>query len=1073
MTGRFIRLATLAIAAASYAMPQSVIQTVLGGPPNSIPALSATLNNPIGIVIDSSGNYYVSLQGIDLVIKIGANGIASPFAGNGASGFSGDGGPALQAELNNPAGLAVDSSGNVYIADSTNNRIRMVNSQGIITTVAGSALSTYTGDGGPATSAGLQFPLALCFDPSGNMYIADTSHSVIRMVNTNGIISTFAGVGSVATGGDKGPATQAGLNQPAGVLADGKGNVYIADSSNNTVRVVNNGIINEFAGQYLVGNTGDNGYAMNSLLNYPTSLSEDQAGNLYILDQNNNRVRVVSPSGLINAYAGSGVGGGAGDQGLATGASLAPRAITMDPANNLYIADGTNNRIREVYVSSHVINTIAGNGLSTITPRGILLSGSMVYFSDTTADRVRGVDLSNGATSLLAGDGVAEFQGDTAAATAASLNAPHGLAVDSSGNYYIADTGNDNIRQVNTAGIINTVAGNNTASFSGDGALATEAALNAPNDVAIDSGGNIWIADTSNQRIREAQVNGNINTVAGGGTSNANSGPATSLALSSPSGILAEASGSILISDTSHNRVMRLANGTLVTVAGGNGAGFSGDGGAATSAKLRQPLGLSEDSYGNIYIADSGNDAIRQVGADGIIATVAGLPPTASGSGTPGYNGDGSPATAFELNQPGNVTTAPNCMVLISDTSNHRVRELALSIAYTITTNPTGLQVIVDGAQVSTPATFNWLPGTQHTVSAPSTQPGSTGTQFIGGAAQSISVACGAPRQSVTVALTPQYLLTLAPGVGGTITGAQGYQASGAQVTLTASPYPGYTFAGWTGACTGTSTCVVTVSGPETVGANFTASGTGPAPAISSGGITTIPEWGATQAMLASGTWVEIQGTNLSPVTMEWSTASFIGNTAPTTLGGVTVTIGGTPAYLSYVSPTQINALVPAGVPSAVPGSLIVASTSVVVANGYGTSAAFTIATAAVLPGMDEPFGNGYLAAFQGATIVGSPGYAAVTPGQVITLYGIGFGAVTPSLPVGQIATSAAALTTPVTITIGGVNATVDYAGASVGSVGLYQFNVTVPSVAAGNQPVVVSLGGTALNQPALLTVAQ
>jgi uncharacterized protein (TIGR03437 family) len=372
--------------------------------------------------------------------------------------------------------------------------------------------------------------------------------------------------------------------------------------------------------------------------------------------------------------------------------------------------------------------------------------------------------------------------------------------------------------------------------------------------------------------------------------------------------------------------------------------------------------------------------------------------------------------------------------------------------------------VIVDGTQVTTPATFNWLPGTQHVVTTPSTQTGSTGTQFVGSAAQTITVPCGSPRQSVTVALTAQYLLTLAPGVGGTISGAQGYQAAGSQVTLTATPYAGYTFSSWTGACSGSGACQVTMSGPETVGATFTASGTGPTPTINSGGITTIPQWGGSST-IAPGTWIEIQGTNLSPVTMQWSSALFNGNTAPTTLGGVTVTVGGTLAYLSYVSSGQINALVPAGIP--------VGTTSVVVSNGYGASAAFSITAAAVLPGMDAPFGNGYIAAFQGATIVGSPGYAAVTTGQVITLYGIGFGPVTPSLAAGQIATATGTIASPVTVSIGGVNATVDYAGISIGSVGLYQFNVTVPSVAAGNQPVVITLGGTALNQSLLLTVGQ
>ena len=1064
MTRRLFWIATLATIASGCAESQSVIQTLLGGAPNNVPALAASLNNPIGIAVDPNGNLYVSVQGLNQVIRIGKNGTASAFAGSGAGGFSGDNGPATQAALNNPAGLCTDSQGNVYIADSSNNRIRKVSANGIITTVAGSAVSTYTGDGGLATSAGLQFPLAVSVDPSsGNLYIADTSHSVVRVVNPAGIISTFAGVGSAATGGDKGPATQAPLNQPAGVLADGKGNVYISDSSNNTVRVVTGGIINEFAGQYFPGNTGDNGYAMNALLHYPTSITEDQAGNVYVLDQNNNRVRRVNPNGIITDFAGSGVGGGAGDQGIATGASIQARAIAMDSQNNLYIADGTNNRIREVTASNGVISTIAGNGLSTITPRGIVMKGTVIYFSDTAANRVRSVDLSTGNTTLIAGTGTGQFGGDGGTAVQAALNAPRGLAMDSSGNLYIADTANNNIRKVDTSGTITTVVGNNNAAFSGDGGSATSASLNGPTDVAVDSSGNLWIADTGNQRIREV-AGSTIKTVAGGGNDQSGTGLGTSQNVAAPGGVAVEPSGTILFSDSSHNRVLRLnKDGTIQTVAGGNGVGFSGDGGPATSAKLRSPLGLSEDSNGNIYISDSGNDAIRQIGADGIIATIAGFGPSASGTGTGGYNGDGSPATSYTLNQPSNVVATGNCQALISDTSNHRVRQLSLAVQYTVTTNPTGLQVIVDGQQVTTPVSFSWSPGTQHTISAPSTQPGSSGTQYTGSGTQAVAVPCGAARQSVAVSFSAQYLLTLSPGIGGTISGGQGYQSAGAQVTLTATPFAGYTFAGWTGACSGSGPCQVTMSGPETVGANFTASGTGPAPAISSGGITTIPQWGGASS-IASGTWIEIQGTNLSPVTMQWSSDLFNGNTAPTSLGGVTVTVGGSLAYLSYVSSTQINALVPDGVPAG--------TANIVVTNGLGTSSAFSIAASAVLPGMDAPFGNGYIAAFQGATIVGSPGYAPVSRGQVITLYGIGFGPLSPAIPVGLIATSANQLAAPVTVSIGGVNATVNYAGSSVGSVGLYQFNVTVPSVAGGNQPVVITLGGTPLTQSLLLTVA-
>ncbi|HEY6347166.1 MAG TPA: hypothetical protein VIY49_37215 [Bryobacteraceae bacterium] len=1069
------RLAALVLVASGLAQSQSVIQTVLGGSPNNTPALAATLYVPIAVVADTSGNFYTAAAGLNQIIKVDPQGIASIYAGTGGSGYSGDGGPAAAAQVNGPAGMARDAAGNLYIADSFNNVIRKVSTNGIISTYAGNGKTGYTGDGGPALQARMNYPVAIAFDSHGDLYIADVTNNVIRMVTPNGIISTFAGVGTPGVGGDRGPAMEALLDQPMGVAVDSNNNVYIADSANNTVRVVGtNGIINQFAGDYEAGYTGDGGYAISAFLNSPTGLLVDAANNVYILDQNNERVRRVTPNGFISNYAGCGVPGAAGDEGLATGATLDARGIGMDIHNNLYIADGPNNRVREVTASNGIINTVAGNGLPSITPRGIVVSGQMLYYVDFGTNRVRALDLTTGQVALIAGTGSAGWSGDGYSALTAELSAPRGLAIDSAGNFYIADTGNQVIRQINTQGIIHTVAGTaGTATTTGDGGLATSATLNQPVDVAVNSAGDLYIAEAAGGRIRMVNTAGTISTVVGGGSDLSGTGPGIDESLSNPSGLAIEPAGTLLLSDTGHYRVLRLAiNGTISVVAGGNGAGFAGDGGPATAAKLRSPNGLSEDSAGNIYIADTTNDAVRQVGTDGIIATVAGLPPNSAGLGTSGYNGDGSPATNYSLDQPFELTAVPGCIVYISDTSNFRIRKLSLGVEYTINTSPSGLQAVVDGQTVTTPASFNWLPGTLHAVSIPA-QSGGAGTQYVGSAAQSINVPCGPARQTVTVQTAAQYLLTLNPGAGGTITGPQGFQNAGSQVTLTATPYLGYVFSGWTGACSGQGTCVVTMNAPETVGASFTASGSGPQPTINSGGIITAGAFGG-QTTIAPGTWIEIYGSNLSPVTASWTTANFNGNTAPSSLSGVTVTVAGVSAYVSYVSAGQIDAQVPSGVSAG--------QAAVVVANGYGTSAPAMVTVAAVQPGLYN-LGNGYIGAFEAGTSpapgllvvapVGSPGYAAVQPGEAITFYGIGFGPVSPAVPAGQIATAANQLTTPLTVTIGGANATIGYAGLSVGSVGLYQINVTVPAVAAGNQPVAINLGGVAGTQTLLLTVGQ
>jgi hypothetical protein len=282
-----------------------------------------------------------------------------------------------------------------------------------------------------------------------------------------------------------------------------------------------------------------------------------------------------------------------------------------------------------------------------------------------------------------------------------------------------------------------------------------------------------------------------------------------------------DSSGSLYIADTGNNLIRKITtNGNIATVAGTGAPGYTGDGGQALSATLRNPTGVAVDTYGNIFIADTRNNVIREVGADGIIATIA-------GNGIGGYNGDGTPATSYSVNQPSAVAIGPSCSVLIADVANQRIRQLFPAVAYSITTSPAGLQVLADGQLVSTPVVLNWLPGTTHTLAAPSSQTSAAGTVYTGsGPAQTISVACGAPRASATVSFAvAQYLLTTTASPGGTVSQATGYQPAGSIVTLTATPSEGYIFAGWQGACTGTGSCQVTMMAPMTVSAQFTAAG--------------------------------------------------------------------------------------------------------------------------------------------------------------------------------------------------------------------------------------------------------
>ena len=312
-------------------------------------ATAAELYDPADMAFDGAGNMYIADRLNNVIRKVTTAGIMSTFAGNGTGGFAGDGGQATVAGLYNPTGVAFDAMGNLYIADQYNQRIRMVNTVGIISTFAGNGTPSYGGDGGEATAAALNYPLEITFDARGNAYIADGNNR-IRMINTLGIINTFAGNGTAGFSGDGGAASLAELNGTTGIVCDAAGNFYIADRSNERIRIINTaGIINTFAGTGTAGYSGDGGVATAAELYIPGELALDAAGNLYISDGYNMRIRMVNMLGIITTIVGTGTGGFSGDGGAATAAELnEPRAVTFDAFGNLYIADANNNRIRMV-----------------------------------------------------------------------------------------------------------------------------------------------------------------------------------------------------------------------------------------------------------------------------------------------------------------------------------------------------------------------------------------------------------------------------------------------------------------------------------------------------------------------------------------------------------------------------------------------------------------------------------------------------------------------------------------------------------------------------------------------------
>ncbi len=578
---------------------------------------TARFNFPAGLCLDSATNIYVADAGNNLIRKITPAGVVTTLAGHGGAGGSADG-TNSDAYFFAPSCVAADAFGNIYVADSGNNTIRFVTPSGVVTTYAGTAGVAGSTDG-PATNALFDFPEALRFDASGNLYIADTQNSVIRKITPAGMVSTYAGTARL-TGSRDGPTNYALFFLPEGLGMDAATNVYVADTGNNTARVITPaGLVITLAGNAGVAGYAD-GISNAALFSNPTGITADSFGNAFLTDNNNNVIRKITPEGVTTTFAGT-VGSGIADGTGPNARFNYPNGVVVDAAGNSYVSDFLNHTIRMV-TPAGVVTTFAGlagvpgvddgtNGTARFNnPSGMAMDASgNIYVADSGNSTIRKVTLAGVVTTLAGFAGIPGSQDGTG--TAAQFNAPAAVAVDASGNVFVADAGNFEVRKITPGGVVTTVAGNTLVEGYFD-APGTNASFGSVSGIAVDGAGNIYVADTPNLVVRKIAPDGTVSTFAGlahnGGIVDGTGGTAR---FGSPYGLALDSATNLIVVDLGNNVIRRISpQGMVSTLAGNVGIRGSADG-TGVAALFSSPRQVALDGAGNLYVADAGNFEIR------------------------------------------------------------------------------------------------------------------------------------------------------------------------------------------------------------------------------------------------------------------------------------------------------------------------------------------------------------------------------------------------------------------------------------------------------------------------------
>jgi sugar lactone lactonase YvrE len=657
-------LTALSVQAQSTYEPYSFI-TFAGLPPGSADGTgsAARFNSPSGVAVDSAGNTYVADTVNSTIRKITPGGVVTTFAGLAGSTGSANG-TGSAARFNGPVAVSIDSIGNLFIADTNNSTIRKITPARVVSTFAGLAGSTGSANG-TGTTARFNFPSALAVDSANNIYVADTGNSTIRKITPARVVSTFAGLAG-STGSANGTGSAARFNFPAGVAVDRAvtGNIYVGDTSNFTIRQITPaGVVTTLAGLPLMkGGTNGTGSAARFLL--PEGMTVDSSGNIYVADQDASTIRKIAPGGVVSTFAGSFTKfGSLNGTGSAARFNL-PGDVAVDSSNNLYVADSNNCTIRKITPAA-AVTTLAGlaspghtNGTASAArfdfPQGVAVDTTgKVYVADSVESAIRKITPTATVSTFAGLPGTSGYVDATG--TAARFAFPRWLTVGALNNVYVGDTFNFVVRKITPAAVVSSVV-TNPANGAGE-----------VRGVAMDSSGNIYSADQPHHTIRKITPDGTATIFAGlNDAPGSTNGIGSAARFKFPTGLAVDGAGNVYVADNGNNTIRKITPAAKVTTFAGSAGIFGSADGTGTAARFNFPLGVAVDHSGNIFVADTGNNTIRKITSARVVTTLGGLalsPGTSDGAGMDA-----------RFNSPRGIAVDSAGKIYVGDTGNHTIR---------------------------------------------------------------------------------------------------------------------------------------------------------------------------------------------------------------------------------------------------------------------------------------------------------------------------------------------------------------------------------------------------------------